>query len=261
MRRRGWVMASVVVVAACSSKAAGPSSTTRTTAAAGAPTTGAAAPAGSAESPPAPADVEKVKPAPGTGNVQGKVVFDERPAVGVTVTLCEDFDQYLNGCSGQQYKAQTDSDGVFVVTDVPPKTYAALTVAVFDTNNYEYAQSDILTPQTYKVTAGQTLFADTTYLYKSDLQLVNPMAGARVSGTALTLQWQAYPDAAYYLVSIDSSGTQPDPLSDQRVSSTSYALTSPLPAGTYTWTVEAYTTKDHELAQSPDGVNFSVGGG
>jgi hypothetical protein len=261
MRRRGWVIGAMVLLAACSSKAAGSSSTTRTTAAVGAPTTSAAASASTAESGPSAAGVEKAKPAPGTGNVQGKVIFDERPAVGVAVTLCEKFDQYVNGCSGQQYKAQTGSDGVYVVADVPPKTYAALTVAVFDTNNFEYAQSDILTPQTYKVTAGKTLFADTTYLYKSDLQLVNPMAGSRVSATALTLQWQAYPDAAYYLVSIDSSGAQTDPLSDQRVSSTSYTLTSPLPAGSYTWSVEAYTSKDHELAESPDGVNFSVGGG
>ena len=33
--------------------------------------------------------VEKVKPEPGTGKVQGKVFYKSKPAVGIEVKLCE----------------------------------------------------------------------------------------------------------------------------------------------------------------------------
>ncbi|MDQ1439972.1 MAG: hypothetical protein QOG97_200 [Acidimicrobiaceae bacterium] len=244
MRRLGWVVGLVLVLVACGSKSGG---------------SAAKVGPGSSSTTGAPAGVEKAKPAPGTGNAQGKVVFDEKPAVGIAVTLCEKFSQYVGGCSGQQYKAQTDSDGVYVIVNVPPGVYQALTVAVFDTSNYLFAQSGILTPKTYNITAEKTLFVDTTYLWKSDLQLVKPDAGSQVSGTNLTLRWNAYPDATYYMVSVYASdpGTS-SPLPRQRVAGTTFTLTTSLAAATYRWQVEAYDAQDHKLAASPDNVTFAV---
>jgi hypothetical protein len=244
MRRLGWVVGFVLVLVACGSKSGG---------------SAAKVGPGSSSTTGAPAGVEKAKPAPGTGNAQGKVVFDEKPAVGIAVTLCEKFSQYVGGCSGQQYKAQTDSDGVYVIVNVPPGVYQALTVAVFDTSNYLFAQSGILTPKTYNITAEKTLFVDTTYLWKSDLQLVKPDAGSQVSGTNLTLRWNAYPDATYYMVSVYASdpGTS-SPLPRQRVAGTTFTLTTSLAAATYRWQVEAYDAQDHKLAASPDNVTFAV---
>jgi len=43
--------------------------------------------------------VEKVKPAPGTGNVQGKVLYNNAPVENINVRLCETFSRFLNGCS------------------------------------------------------------------------------------------------------------------------------------------------------------------
>lgn len=241
MRRRDWLLGVVLLLAACGSRAGGPPAAGQ-----GANTAG---------------QVERVKPSPGTGNVQGTVVFDEKPAAGVAVTLCEKFSQYVDGCSGQLFKAQTDSDGNYVIVNVPPKTYEALTVNVFDTNDYVYAQSGILTPQTYAVPADKTLFVDTTYLWKSDLQLVNPAPGSQVSGTNLTLQWVAYPDARYYMVSVDpSDSSSPSPVTAERVDGTSFPVPTTLPAGTYQWQVEAYDAKDHKLAASGDNVHFTVSG-
>ncbi len=244
MRRSAWLVGLVLVLVACGSKSSG---------------SAAKAGSGSSSTTSAPAGVEKAKPAPGTGNVQGKVVFDEKPAVGIAVTLCEKFSQYVDGCSGQQYKAETDSDGLYLIANVPPGVYQALTVAVFDTSNYLFAQSGILTPKTYTVTADKTLFVDTTYLWKSDLHLVNPVAGSKVSGTNLTLSWSAYPDATYYMVSVNASdpGTS-SPLPSQRVAGTTFTLTNSLAAATYRWQVEAYDAKDHKLAASPDDVTFAV---
>src|SRR6478672_10379024 len=54
------------------------------------------------------AGVEKVKPAPGTGNVQGKVLYNSKPVENIDVKLCEKFSRYLSGCGGQTYTARTD---------------------------------------------------------------------------------------------------------------------------------------------------------
>src|SRR4051812_6578360 len=45
--------------------------------------------------------VEKVKPAPGTGNVQGKVLFNGKPVENIEVKLCEKFNQFFGGCEGK----------------------------------------------------------------------------------------------------------------------------------------------------------------
>src|SRR5215208_710830 len=49
--------------------------------------------------------VEKVKPAPGTGNVQGKVLFNGKPVENIEVKLCETFNRFFGGCSGKTYTA------------------------------------------------------------------------------------------------------------------------------------------------------------
>src|SRR5882724_6489863 len=50
--------------------------------------------------------VEKVKPAPGTGNVQGKVLFNGKPVENIEVKLCETFNRFLGGCGGKTYTAR-----------------------------------------------------------------------------------------------------------------------------------------------------------
>src|SRR5262245_5743747 len=87
--------------------------------------------------------VEKVKPAPGTGNVQGKVLYNNGPVENIEVKLCETFSRFLSGCGGKIYTAKTDLDGDFVITNVPPKEYEGLTVKVFRTDSYVFATTVI----------------------------------------------------------------------------------------------------------------------
>ena len=75
--------------------------------------------------------VEKVKPGAGTGNVQGKVLYNGKPVENIDVRLCETFSRFLSGCGGQIYTAKSDKDGDYVITNVPPKEYEGLTVRVF----------------------------------------------------------------------------------------------------------------------------------
>jgi hypothetical protein len=205
--------------------------------------------------------VEKAKPAPGTGNVQGKVLYNGKPAEGIEVKLCETFSRFLSGCGGKIFAAQTDKDGDYVIANVEPKVYEGLMARVFNTDSYVFATSGIagLSSTKYEVVADKTLFVSPTNLFKSDLKITNPKAGAKVSTNNLELKWDAYPDAAYYKFSIypeDSSVTSP--YVNERTDSPSFSLNKPLQKGTYRWQVEAYNGSDQKLSESADDIKFTI---
>lgn len=204
---------------------------------------------------------EKVKPAAGTGNVQGKVLFNSKPAENIEVKLCEKFSRYLSGCGGATFTARTDKDGEYVVTNVPPKTYEALTARVFETDSYVFATTGLagISSAKYDVVADKTFFVTPIHLFKSDLKTVNPKAGSKVSADGLELKWEAYPDAAYYKFSTfadDSSVTAP--YINERVEGTSFSVTKPMPKGAYRFQVTAYNKEDRKLAESSNDVKFTV---
>ena len=207
------------------------------------------------------AGVEKAKPAPGTGNVQGKVLYNNQPAENIEIKLCETFNRFMGGCTGQAYTARTDNAGEYLITNVAPKTYEALTARVFDTDSYVFATSGIagVSAAKYEVAADKTFFVSPIHLFKSDLKILNPKAGAKVSSAGLELKWEPYPDAAYYKFSIypdDSSFTSP--YVNERVEATSYALDKPLEKGTYRWRVDAFNKDNRKLSESADDIKFTV---
>jgi hypothetical protein len=205
--------------------------------------------------------VEKVKPAAGMGNVQGKVFYNSKPAENIEVKLCEKFNRFFGGCSGKTYVARTDKNGEYVITDVEPKVYEGLLARVFETDSSIFAASGVagLSSTKYEITADKTLFVSPTNLFKSDLKLLNPKAGAKVSAQNLELRWDAYPDAAYYKFSIfpeDPSITSP--YVNERLEATSFAIDKPLQKGTYRWEVEAYNSADQKLAESSNDIKFTI---
>lgn len=205
--------------------------------------------------------VEKVKPAPGTGNVQGKVLYNSKPVENIEVKLCETFSRFVGGCGGQSYTARTDKDGEYVITNVGPKTYEALIARVFDTDSYVFATSGIagISAAKYDVAPDKTFFVSPINLFKGDLKTLNPRAGAKVSAQNLELKWETYPDAAYYKFSIfaeDASVTSP--YVNERVESTSFTLDKPLEKGTYRWQVNAFNKDDRKLSESAGDVKFTV---
>lgn len=205
--------------------------------------------------------VEKVKPAPGTGNVQGQVLYNGKPVENIEVKLCEQFNQYFGGCSGQVYKARTDKDGEYVIANVPPKVYEGLLARVFDLNFYVFAAAGIggLSSTKYDVAADKTLFVAPTNLFKDDLKTLNPKAGAKLSTQNLELRWDAYPDAAYYKFSLyPEEMSVTSPYINERVEATSFSVDKPLPKGTYRWQVEAYNSADQKLAESADDIKFTI---
>lgn len=205
--------------------------------------------------------IEKVKPAPGTGNVQGKVLYNSKPVENIEVKLCETFSQYLGGCSGKSYTARTDKNGEYVITNVEPKEYEGLLARVFDTDSYVFATSGIggISSSKYEVSADRTLFVSPTNLFKGDLKVLNPKAGAKVSAQNLELKWESYADAAYYKFSIypeDSSITSP--YINERVEGTSFSIDKPLAKGTYRWQVEAYNNADKKLSENSRDIKFTI---
>ena len=211
---------------------------------------------------PAPVEgVEKVKPAPGTGNVQGKVLYNNAPVENIEVKLCETFSRFLSGCGGKTYTAKTDKDGDFVIANVEPKEYEGLTVRVFDTDSYVFATTGIagISAAKYSVTADKTLFVAPTHLFKGDLKTVNPKAGSTVSAQDLELKWEPYPDATYYKLSLaaDNHLVTP-PYTNERVEGTSFKVAKPLEKGSYRWKIEAYNGKDKKLSETADDIKFTV---
>ena len=209
--------------------------------------------------------VEKEKPAAGKGNVQGKVFYNEQPAAGVEVKLCETFNQYFGGCGGKTYTTRTDAGGEYLIKDVPPGIYEGLVVKVFDTNYYVFATSGIISSAKYKIEEGKTFFAPDTNLFKQDLKLLSPKAGSKIGPADIELKWSPYADAAYYKFSIyadTNTGAETNyDYINKRVDGVSYTLDKPLAPGSYTVKVEAYNGNDTKLAQSQDDIKFTVTGG
>lgn len=206
--------------------------------------------------------VEKEKPAAGKANVQGKVFFNEKPVGDIEVKLCEKFSRFIGGCSGETFTTKTDANGEYLIKNVPPGIYEGLTAKVFNTPYYVFATSGIVGTAKYELEADRTFFAPDTNLFKSDLKLTAPKAGAKVAANGIEVKWDAYPDAAYYKFSIHAdSSTEAQTEYDfinKRVDGTSYLLDKPLSPGSYTIQVVAYNANDIRLAESADDIKFSV---
>ena len=205
--------------------------------------------------------VEKVKPAPGTGNVQGKVLYNGAPVENIKVKLCETFSRFLDGCGGKIYTAKTDKDGDFVIANVPPKEYEGLTVRVFDTDSYVFATTGIagISSAKYNVVADKTLFVTPTHLFKGDLLVLNPKAGSTVSGENLELKWEPYPDATYYKFTLYPDNHQiTPPYTNQRVDDALFKVNKPLEKGSYRFKVEAFNKADRKLSETSDDITFTI---
>jgi hypothetical protein len=207
---------------------------------------------------------EKEKPEAGKGNVQGKVFYNQQPAAGTEVKLCEKFSQYFGGCSGETFITKTDSNGEYLIKNVPPRIYEGLIAKVFNTPYYVFATSGIVQSAKYKIEADQTFFAPDTNLFKNDLKLLNPKAGSKIDPNNIEVKWDSYPDAAYYKFSVfadSSSGAAPEyDYINKRVDGLSYVLDKALTPGSYTCRVEAYNGNDIKLAQSSTDIKFTVKG-
>ncbi len=207
---------------------------------------------------------EKAKPDAGKANVQGKVLFDGKPAAGIEVKICEKFSQYIGGCSGESFTTKTDADGEYLLTKITPKDYESILVRVFDTKGFIFATSGFgISAAKYKIEADKTFFAPPTNLFKDDLKIENPKVKAKVDPKDLELKWTAYPNAAYYKIRLMGSDVNHDsPYFDEKVEGTSFKVEKPVATGKYKLTVTAFNADDVKLADNKDGdYEFEIRGG
>ena len=205
---------------------------------------------------------EKEKPEAGKANVQGKALFNEKPAAGVEAKLCEKFSTFM-GCSGQQYSTKTDENGEYLFKNVEPKDYQGLIVKVFNTPSYIFAaQSFGITAAKYKIEADKTFFAPATNLFKSDLKAQNPKSNAKVDAKTLEIKWDAYPDAAYYKFGLyPKEAKVTSPYINEKVEGNTFKIEKPLVNGEYRLKIDAYNANDIKLSQLNEDVKFNVTGG
>jgi hypothetical protein len=206
----------------------------------------------------------KEKPESGKSNVQGKVLYNQQPAANIEVKLCEKFNRFMGGCTGQTYTTRTDVNGEYLIRNVPPGLYEGLTAKVFDTPYYVFATSGFISSAKYQLEPDETFFAPDSNLFKSDLKLTSPKAGGKLGPNNVEMNRESYPDAAYYKFSIHADGesgaeTNYDYI-NKRIDGTSYMLDKPLAGGTYRVIVNAFNSNDVKLAESPDDIKFTVVG-
>lgn len=211
---------------------------------------------------PSESGTEKEKPESGKANVQGKALFNEKPAPNVEAKLCEKFSTIL-GCSGQQYTTKTDENGEYLFKNVEPKDYEGLLVRVYNTPSYVFAAQSLgISAAKYKFEADKTFFAPSTNLFKSDLKAQSPKANAKVDAKTLEVKWDAYPDAAYYKIGLyPKEARVMSPYINFKVEGNSFKADKPLVNGEYSLKIDAYNANDIKLSQLNDDIKFTVTGG
>lgn len=196
-------------------------------------------------------------PAAGTGNVYGQVKWNGAGVAGLDVALCADYSSF-SGCNGREYKEKTAVDGTFLFTSVEPGDYA-LSVRVFDTDDWLYVGSGVLSSYDFAVEAGGTVEVEPQHIFKLDITPVAPANQAEVVAGELTLSWEPYPDAAYYRIYLTPE--EGDAIFiDDRVDGTQIgARLLPLNCN-YRWSLEAFNREDIKIAETLDASHFSVQG-
>jgi hypothetical protein len=194
--------------------------------------------------------------------VQGKVVFNDQPVEGIEVRICEDFSTIMGvKCGGATRTTKTGADGVFVLADLEPKTYGGLTAKVFKSSYYIYPREEIMTAKKFTVEPDKTIYASDISLFKDDLKITSPKAGAKVEAKNLELKWDEYPDAEYYKITLFPDAGGLPPINGERVDDPTYAVSEPLTNGKYRLRVESYNANNRKLAETSNDIKFTVIGG
>jgi hypothetical protein len=196
-------------------------------------------------------------PAPGTGNVYGRIFWNSLPAAGVAVEICDDID-YYDGCIGEQYATTTDEDGMFLFADVTPMSYG-LEYEALEADGWIYITSGIFDAADFEVSADEVLFAGDFDAVKYNMQVVSPAADSVVNEAQPSLAWQPYAEAAYYSVTLNPERGASLFLNFE-LDGTSVTSDRDLLNCSYSWSVKAYNAQGVQIAETDRFWYFEVAG-
>lgn len=196
-------------------------------------------------------------PASGTGNVVGRLLWNGQPVIGVPVKLCDEI-EFFGGCQGDEYDSTTDDSGVFLFADIPPMTYG-LTFHALDSEDWYYFTSGIMDAQDFEVTAGDILNVGDQEIVRYDMKAVSPAQDAEIPEPRPMLEWEAYPEAAYYEVTLDSDRGYSVFLFEE-TEETSITSTQDLLNCGYSWYIKAYNSNGMQIAETDGMWDFTETG-
>lgn len=207
--------------------------------------------------PPTP-DIDVPQPQPGTGNVVGRILWNNAPVAGDEVLLCEEFGLF-SGCEGVNYAAVTDGEGYYIFSNVAPGEYA-LAVRAIDSDTWLYVTEGLgMGADKFQVLADETLRIPAQSIYKFDLVQLSPAEDAAVPEGQPMLTWQEYPGAAWYEIYLNPDRGRAVFVNDE-IYATQIVPQQPLLNCEYTWQIEAYNAEGDKIAEHDGYMHFTVTG-
>lgn len=187
----------------------------------------------------------------GKGNVAGLVLWNNQPVAKAAVWLCEDF---AGACLGTyQYRANTDAHGYYVFKNVTPGDYI-VAINSFSTGWFIfYFDSNGKREQT--VLAGENLILNPLNIWKFDLRATSPKVDKVLGEATPAFTWEAYPDAAYYEISIYDINFK-DVVTAERVDGLEYQPSQPLVTCRFYWDVDAFNADGVKISSTSPGAMY-----
>ena len=206
--------------------------------------------------PPTPTMPPGPTPEPGTGNLMGRIIWNSQGVAGNPVILCEEI-SYDFGCLGEKREAETDEYGVYVFANLPPGEYALATKSVDTDGGWLYVTSGFTASAKFPVESGETLNAGDLVLTKTDVVLLSPGDREKIDDPRPTLKWEAYPEAASYVVTL--KGEYAYAVVDREwVESNEYQVEEDLLNCEYFWFVDVYNAYQEKIVDGTHGSKFYV---
>jgi hypothetical protein len=201
-------------------------------------------------------DIDIPDPDPGMANVVGRILWNDTPVDGLGLLLCEEIDM-VDGCLGAGFDTRTDENGVYRFANVAPGEYD-LVVESLDLMHWLYVTAGLKSGAgKYLVAADTTLRIPDQAIYNFDLVTISPGENELVSNARPTLEWEAYPEAAYYLVFLNQENG-PAILAGQKTVIPSIDPATDLVTCAYAWQVEAYNTSGTKIAEHDGYSRFQI---
>ncbi len=206
-----------------------------------------------AEAPPQ--DYNGPAPEAGTGNLYGNLLWNGSPLPDHAIQACTDAN-YKYECESAVFSATTDSDGAFVIANIPPGEYQVVIHAInqekwLDVRDLTDDYSDV------EITANQCLAAGNIHLIKFDLFQKGPGNKAKLTDPRPVLTWDAYPDAAYYEVYMGADQGEAI-FVQERTDTNQIAPQEDLPVCNYNWKVKAFNSQSVAIAETEDFFYFYI---